>query len=76
MFDASQAMAVPACRCAQGKSWSRAAQMQLEHGTAYDMPYGTDDYRKMVFEKYWQLDPSLGFAPGNILGVQGGRMAW
>jgi aspartate aminotransferase len=53
----------------------RAAQMQIEHGTAYDMPFGTDAYRKVVVEKYWKLDSALGFGPANVLGTAGGRDA-
>jgi len=53
----------------------RAAQMQIEHGTAYDMPFGTDAYRKIVVEKYWKLDPALGYGPANVLGTAGGRDA-
>jgi aspartate aminotransferase len=53
----------------------RAAQMQIEHGSAYDMPYGTDAYRKVVVEKYWKLDASLGYGPANVLGTAGGRDA-
>jgi aspartate aminotransferase len=53
----------------------RAAQLQIEHGTAYDMPYGTDAFRKMTAEKYWGLDPALGWGPANILGAAGGRDA-
>jgi aspartate aminotransferase len=51
----------------------RAAQMQIEHGTAYDMPFGTEAYRKTVIEKYWHLEPSLGFGPTNVIGTCGGR---
>jgi aspartate aminotransferase len=53
----------------------RAAQMQFEHGTAYDMPYGTDAYRRTVIEKYWKLDASLGIGPANVIGTAGGRDA-
>lgn len=53
----------------------RAARMQVEHGTAYDMPFGTDAYRKTVLEKYWKLDPALGLGPGNVLATCGGRDA-
>lgn len=51
----------------------RATQMQIEHGSAYDMPFGTDAYRKSVIEKYWKLDSALGIGPGNVLGTSGGR---
>jgi aspartate/methionine/tyrosine aminotransferase len=51
----------------------RAAEMQIEHGTAYDMPYGTDSYRKAVIEQYWSLDSGLGFGPSNVVATVGGR---
>jgi aspartate aminotransferase len=50
----------------------RAAQMQIEHGTAYDMPYGTDAYRKSVVEQYWKVDSGTGIGPANVLGAIGG----
>jgi aspartate/methionine/tyrosine aminotransferase len=53
----------------------RALQIQLEHGTAYDMPFGTDAYRKSVIEQYWKLDSSSGWGPANVLGTAGGRDA-
>jgi len=53
----------------------RAAQLQVEHGTAYDMPFGTVAYRNSVVEQYWKLDTSLGWGPNNVLGSAGGRDA-
>ena len=53
----------------------RAAQLQIEHGTAYDMPFGTDAYRKSVIEQYWKLDSSSGWGPVNVLAAAGGRDA-
>jgi len=53
----------------------RAAQIQIEHGTAYDMPFGTDAYRKAVIEQYWKLDPASGWGTANVLGTAGGRDA-
>lgn len=53
----------------------RALQLQLEHGTSYDMPFGTDAYRKSVIEQYWKLDASSGWGPANVLGTAGGRDA-
>ncbi len=50
-------------------------QLQIEHGTAYDMPFGTDAYRKSVIEQYWKLDASSGWGPANVLGTAGGRDA-
>lgn len=53
----------------------QAAKYQIDHGTAYDMPYGTDDFRKSVIEDYWKLDSSLGITPNNVVGTAGGRDA-
>ncbi len=53
----------------------RAHQLQMEHGTAYDMPFGTEAYRKAVIEKYWKLDPASGLGPNNVIATQGGRDA-
>ncbi len=53
----------------------RALQLQLEHGTAYDMPFGTEAYRKSVVEQYWKLDAATGLGPANVIGTQGGRDA-
>lgn len=53
----------------------RALQLQLEHGTSYDMPFGTDAYRKSVIEQYWKLDSSSGWGPANVLAAAGGRDA-
>ena len=50
-----------------------AAEMQIKNGTAYDMPYGTDLFRKTVIEDYWHLDPQLGYGPANVLAGVGGR---
>jgi aspartate aminotransferase len=53
----------------------RAAQLQLEHGTAYDMPFGTESFRRSVVEQYWKVDPQLGIGPANVLASAGGRDA-
>jgi len=53
----------------------RAAQLQIEHGTAYDMPFGTEAYRKSVIEEYWKLDSASGWGPANVLATAGGRDA-
>jgi len=73
VFDASQGDGGASLPGVPRAILERAAQMQIEHGTAYDMPFGTDAYRKTVIEKYWQLDPSLGLGPANVLGTCGGR---
>lgn len=53
----------------------RALQLQIEHGSAYDMPFGTEGYRKSVIEQYWKLDASSGWGPANVLATAGGRDA-
>jgi aspartate aminotransferase len=75
VFDASQGDGGASLPGVSKEILERAAQMQIEHGSAYDMPYGTDAYRKIVVEKYWKLDSSLGYGPGNVLGTAGGRDA-
>ncbi|MCC6801353.1 MAG: pyridoxal phosphate-dependent aminotransferase [Anaerolineae bacterium] len=50
-----------------------ALQLQLEHGTAYDQPFGTAQFRKAAAEPYWQLDAASGWGPENIVFMQGGR---
>jgi aspartate aminotransferase len=75
VFDASQGDGGASLPGVPKALLERAAQMQVEHGTAYDMPFGTDTYRKIVVEKYWKLDPALGYGPNNVLGTAGGRDA-
>jgi hypothetical protein len=52
-------MEEPACQ-GRREILERAARLQVEHGTAYDMPYGTDAFRKTVIEKYWS-NSGLGY---------------
>ncbi|MBE2270371.1 MAG: pyridoxal phosphate-dependent aminotransferase [Anaerolinea sp.] len=51
----------------------RALELQLEHGSAYDQPFGTVQFRKAAAEKYWQLDAASGWTGDNIVFTQGGR---
>src|SRR4030042_1636536 len=69
MYDASQGDGGASLPGVPKPILERAAQLQIEHGSAYDMPYGTDTYRKVVVEKYWKLDSSLGYGPANVLGT-------
>ena len=73
VFDASQGDGGASLPGVPKPLLERAAQMQIDHGTAYDMPFGTDAYRKVVVEKYWKLDSALGYGPNNVLGTAGGR---
>ncbi len=51
----------------------RAFKLQVEHGTAYDQPWGTPLFRKMAAENYWKLDAASGWGTENIVFTQGGR---
>jgi aspartate aminotransferase len=75
IFDASQGDGGASLPGVPKAILERAAQLQIEHGTAYDMPFGTDAYRKSVIEQYWKLDASSGWGPANVLGTAGGRDA-
>jgi aspartate/methionine/tyrosine aminotransferase len=50
----------------------RAAEMQVKHGTQYDQPFGTKQFRDAA-ARYWNLKPESGWTPDNITFVQGGR---
>jgi aspartate/methionine/tyrosine aminotransferase len=73
MYDASQGDGGASLPGVPISILQRAAELQLEHGTAYDMPYGTDAFRKVVLEKYWKLDPKVGLGLGNVIASAGGR---
>ncbi len=47
--------------------------MQVDHGTAYDLPGGCADFRKSVIEDYWRVNQDTGLTPGNVLDGAGGR---
>jgi len=74
-FDASQGDGGASLPGVPRAILERAAQIQVEHGTAYDMPFGTEAYRKAVVEQYWKLEPDLGWGPANVIGTAGGRDA-
>ncbi len=52
-----------------------AHRLQVEHGTGYDRPYGTELFRRAVVEEYWGLDAATGWGPENVIACQGGRDA-
>jgi aspartate/methionine/tyrosine aminotransferase len=74
-YDASQGDGGASLPGVPERILERAAHLQIVHGTAYDMPYGTDAYRRSVIEQYWKLDPDSGWGPANVLGTAGGRDA-
>jgi aspartate/methionine/tyrosine aminotransferase len=75
VFDASQGDGGASLPGVPRALLERATELQISHGSAYDMPYGSDDYRRSVLEQYWQLDSDLGYSPENILAAVGGRDA-
>ncbi|MDQ2693425.1 MAG: pyridoxal phosphate-dependent aminotransferase [Chloroflexota bacterium] len=75
VFDASQGDGGASLPGVPRAILERAAQLQIEHGSAYDMPFGTEAYRRSVIEQYWRLDPSSSWGPANVLGTAGGRDA-
>lgn len=74
-FDASQGDGGASLPGVPPSILKRAAQLQIEHGTAYDMPFGTTEFRRSVIEQYWQLDSNLGVGPANVVATTGGRDA-
>jgi aspartate/methionine/tyrosine aminotransferase len=73
VYDASQGDGGASLPGVPRKILERAAQLQVEHGSAYDMPFGTDAYRKSVIEQYWKLESSSGWGPANVVATAGGR---
>lgn len=74
-FDASQGDGGKSLPGVPREVLERAFQLQLEHGTGYDKPFGTPLFRKAAAEDYWQLDAATGWGPENIIFAQGGRDA-
>jgi aspartate aminotransferase len=50
----------------------RAVELQIQHGTQYDQPFGTKQFREAA-ARYWNLKPDSGWTADNIAFVQGGR---
>ena len=75
IFDASQGDGGASLPGVPKEILDKALELQLRQGTAYDMPYGTDSFRRTVVEKYWKLDAGTGIGPGNIVATVGGRDA-
>src|SRR5690606_38473137 len=75
VFDASQGDGGASLPGVPRAILERAAELQIEHGTAYDLPFGTPAFRQAVIEQYWRIDPGLGIGPANVLGTSGGRDA-
>lgn len=72
-YDASQGDGGASLPGVSREILERAFQLQVEQGTGYDKPYGTDLFRKVAAEQYWQLEAASGWEPTNIIFTQGGR---
>ncbi len=75
MFDASQGDGGASLPGVPEGLLDEAHQLQKEHGTGYDKPFGTQIFRAAVVEDYWGLDAATGWGPLNVIACQGGRDA-
>jgi aspartate/methionine/tyrosine aminotransferase len=75
VFDASQGDGGASLPGTPREILERAAQLQIQQGTAYIMPAGTDSFRRAVVEQYWKIQSGLGIGPQNVLAASGGRDA-
>jgi len=73
MFDASQGDGGASLPGVPAELLEEAHRLQMEHGTGYDKPFGTPEFRAAVVEDYWQLDAATGWGPENVLAGVGGR---
>ena len=74
-FDASQGDVGSSLSGVHPEVLEGAQRMQRDHGTGYDMPYGTPAFRRAVTERYWGLDSNHGWGPENVVAAAGGRDA-
>jgi aspartate aminotransferase len=75
VFDASQGDGGASLPGVPQQVLERALELQITHGSAYDMPYGSDDFRRSVAEDYWNFDSTSKLSPANVLATVGGRDA-
>jgi len=73
IFDASQGDGGASLPGVPEEILAAAHRLQVDHGTGYDKPFGTPEFRRSVIEDYWQLDSATGWGPENVLAGQGGR---
>jgi len=73
VYDASQGDGGASLPGVPRELLERALELQTQHGTGYDQPFGTAQFRKVTAEQYWKLDAATGWGPNNILCTQGGR---
>jgi aspartate/methionine/tyrosine aminotransferase len=74
-FDASQGDGGASLPGVPEEVLDAAHELQKEHGTGYDKPFGTQVFREAVVEDYWGLDAETGWGTTNVIATQGGRDA-
>jgi aspartate aminotransferase len=72
-FDASQGDGGASLPGVPAEIFEAANKLQIDHGSAYDQPFGCAAFRKAVVENYWKMDPGFSWGPENVIAVQGGR---
>jgi aspartate/methionine/tyrosine aminotransferase len=72
-FDASQGDGGKSLPGVPVEILEHAFKLQVDHGTAYDKPWGTPLFRQTSAENYWKLDAASGWGTENIVFCQGGR---
>jgi len=73
VYDASQGDGGASLTGVPASLLERAYKLQVEHGTGYDKPFGTELFRRTAAEQYWGIDAATGWGPENIIFTQGGR---
>jgi aspartate/methionine/tyrosine aminotransferase len=73
VYDASQGDGGASLPGVPAEILDAAHRMVVDHGTAYDPPAGTPEFREAIAQRYWELTARSGFGPSNVLACQGGR---
>lgn len=72
-FDASQGDGGASLDGVPPAILEEAARLVRDRGTAYDLPAGTEAFRRAVIEEYWALDADHDVVPENVIATVGGR---
>jgi hypothetical protein len=75
VFDASQGDGGASLPGVSQELLERAARMQIDHGTAYDMPFWDRCISPLRGRTILEARPRLGIGPANVIGTAGGRDA-
>lgn len=73
IFDVSQGDGGASLEGVPVEILNRAHELQIEHGTGYDKPFGTQLFRETTAEQYWGFESTSGWDAENIIFTQGGR---